>query len=160
MELEAYKEIVKRYPAGEGCEHLNLNSNFKIGLGIEHKDFCDTMISAGKFAYQDYAPKYNAWDSYLKWHEGGLELRVWRELGYHFTPIPEDARERLKITVQTNNSDDAESKTLSVEDWRARVKDCMLYLLDFVKENKVPIAIPYIYYSPPGENDSVLWLPD
>jgi len=159
MNIEDYVKLVNKYPQGKSI-HLNLSSNFQIGLGIEHKDFCDYMISAGKFTYQSYAPEYNHRDSYLLWHEGAMEIRVLNKLvWWNFErSFDKETMKKFKITVQAHSDPETPSKEgLDIGDIK---KHMMLYLIDFAKQKRIPLGIPTIYYNPPFEQDSVLWLPD
>lgn len=161
MNLEEYERLVMEATwEDERSRYLNLNSNFKIGLGIEHKEFCDAMIGSGIWKYQAYAPEYNPQDSYLRWHEGVLELRVWRDLcQWHMEKIPR-AEEKLRTLVQTNGSDDATSKAKPREERLRIMKDTVLFLTDFAKRRNIAIDIPDIYYNHPNGSFPVWWYPD
>lgn len=85
---------------------------------------------------------------------------MWWEFYDHFKHFSKEVQDKLKITVQTNQSDDKPSLILS-RDKRVRImKDVILYLVHFAEENKIPFGISNIYYNHPAGPEPLLWLPD
>ena len=117
------------------------------------------MINGGMFCYQGYAPKYQPRDSYLLWHQGVLELRVWEGLPHHFNRLPKDLKDKLQITIQTNCSEDKYSLAITNNQRIKIMKETVLYLVDFAKQERIAIGIPDIYYNHPSGSEPVFWLP-